>query len=125
MTESQDESYAEYEYPADLVAEHTAILDHGAPEGPPIRLRGPRDPAPTRAQVKTFKRRSQLKRARHHNATRIAARRVATRRAPRQRRARRVSSVARARAPTSSDPPPGHERHAPARAARAPLGERP
>jgi hypothetical protein len=97
--------------PADLVAEHMAFLEHGEPpeQWRPIRLRGPNERGPTRAQVKRFMARTQAKRAWTMNRVRLAVRRVAARRAPRQRRVRRATSVARARAPAPDEPPPPAE----------------
>ena len=95
--------------PPDLIAEHTAILENG--ESPeqwrPVRLRGPNERGPTRAQVKRFTARTTTKRARSTNKLRLTARRIAARRVRRQRRARRTTrSAARCRSPASSDPPP-------------------
>ena len=105
MTDSLDQHYSDDQYPSDLVAEHAAILEHGEPEGPPIRLRGPREPAPTRAQVKRFQRQSQLRRSRHLNVVRVRLQRIGARRTPRQPRTR--SSAVRTRTSTSarSSPP--------------------
>lgn len=40
----------DYAMPADYIAEQLHSLANPEPEGPPIRLRGPRDPVPTRAR---------------------------------------------------------------------------
>lgn len=90
--------------PADLVAEHLHILEHGQADEPPIRLRAP-GPGPSRAQVIHFLRGRALRRARALSVCVLRHRRLAGRRAPRGGAARRPSRPPASTSRAAPEPP--------------------
>jgi hypothetical protein len=106
VTEQYDNNdYDLCEYPADLVAEHMAILAHGEPdETGPISLRVPgQDRAATREEIARFRRRCALRRSRRSVPYRSQCLVHRRSRSPRTRRAARTTVTRRG----ANDGPPG------------------